>query len=75
MSKETKVEGPRAKQNFPHTALSIRENPATKRWELIVVKYNVEYKASYIESVEDVSENKSGAIERFKIRAYELGLV
>lgn len=75
MSKETKVETPKAKNNFPDVAVSLRQNPTTKNWEIVTLKYNVEYKASFIEHVEDAGDNRLGAIERFKIKIVKLGLV
>lgn len=73
--KETKIEAPKAKNNFPDYAVGIRQNPTTKMWEVITLKYNVEFKASFIEQVEEVGDNRLSAIEKFKIKVVHLGLV
>lgn len=58
---------------FP--AIGMFKNSTTKKFELVIIKYNPFTKESLIESSEEVAEMRKYADSRFKLKLLELKII
>lgn len=68
-----KIENSIETPSYEGTALSIRKNPDTLKWELIEIEYNISSGTFSLSKVSPLETNKGSAINAYKIRTAQLG--